>query len=127
MDVKSLSPDVIKKKILDVALSMTGADDGDIEVPFMRFVHHAQTQKKTLAEADTPLMEAGLTSTSAVTLPPQREGLDSGSKAGSHGIASSLRLRDELMKDLVGVNLPVTLVFDYPSISAMTELVMEGF
>ncbi|CAE7294432.1 unnamed protein product [Symbiodinium pilosum] len=82
MDVKSLSPDVIKKKILDVALSMTGADDGDIE-------------------ADTPLMEAGLTSTSAVTL------------------------RDELMKDLVGVNLPVTLVFDYPSISAMTELALE--
>ena len=31
MDVKALSPDVIKKKILDVALSMTGADDGDIE------------------------------------------------------------------------------------------------
>ena len=30
------------------------------------------------------------------------------------------------MKDLVGVNLPVTLVFDYPSISAMTELVLEG-
>ncbi|CAE7463185.1 unnamed protein product [Symbiodinium necroappetens] len=82
MDVKALSPDVIKKKILDVALSMTGADDGDIE-------------------ADTPLMEAGLTSTSAVGL------------------------RDELMKDLVGVNLPVTLVFDYPSISAMTELALE--
>jgi len=83
LDVKSLSPDVVKKKILDVALSITGADDGDIE-------------------ADTPLMEAGLTSTSAVGL------------------------RDELMKDLAGINLPVTLVFDYPSISAMMELVLES-
>ena len=37
MDVKALSPDVIKKKILDVALSITGADDGDIEAHCREF------------------------------------------------------------------------------------------
>eukprot|EP00439_Symbiodinium_sp_Y106_P047685 s3034_g6.t1 len=82
MDVKALSPDVIKKKILDVALSMTGADDGDIE-------------------ADTPLMEAGLTSTSAVGL------------------------RDELMKDLVGVNLPVEILADDKKQSARTRCLLK--
>ena len=37
-----------------------------------------------------------------------------------------LRLSDELKKELPGINLPVTLVFDYPSIAAMTELILEG-
>lgn len=83
LDIKNLHPDLVKKKILEVALSLTGADEEEIE-------------------ADTPLMEAGLTSTMAVGL------------------------SDELKKELPGINLPVTLVFDYPSISAMTELILDG-
>merc|ERR1740138_1276189 len=74
---------MIKGKVLEIALRITGAEDGEIE-------------------ADTPLMEAGLTSNSAILL------------------------RDELTQELPGVNLPVTLVFDYPSISAMVELIMES-
>jgi tetratricopeptide (TPR) repeat protein len=52
-------------------------------------------------EFDAPLMESGLTSNTAVLL------------------------RDALTTQLPGISLPVTLVFDYPSISSMTELVME--
>jgi len=53
-------------------------------------------------EYDNPLMESGLTSNTAVLL------------------------RDALTQQLPGVNLPVTLVFDYPSISAMSELIVEN-
>merc|ERR1712083_1197725 len=53
-------------------------------------------------EYDMPLMESGLTSNTAVLL------------------------RDALTQQLPGVNMPVTLVFDYPSISAMSELIMEN-
>mmetsp|Transcript_65924 Transcript_65924/g.204054 ORF Transcript_65924/g.204054 Transcript_65924/m.204054 type:complete len:829 (-) Transcript_65924:89-2575(-) len=53
-------------------------------------------------EYDNPLMESGLTSNTAVLL------------------------RDSLTQQLPGVNLPVTLVFDYPSIQAMSELIMEN-
>jgi hypothetical protein len=52
-------------------------------------------------EFDAPLMESGLTSNTAVLL------------------------RDALTQQLPGISLPVTLVFDYPSIESMTELVME--
>mmetsp|Transcript_32139 Transcript_32139/g.73547 ORF Transcript_32139/g.73547 Transcript_32139/m.73547 type:complete len:839 (+) Transcript_32139:69-2585(+) len=52
-------------------------------------------------EVDTPLMQAGLTSNTAVLL------------------------RDELSKDLQGISLPPTLTFDYPSIQAIAEFVME--
>jgi hypothetical protein len=52
-------------------------------------------------ELDAPLMESGLTSNTAVLL------------------------RDALSTTLPGLNLPVTLVFDYPSVGAMTELIME--
>merc|ERR1719188_1700503 len=52
-------------------------------------------------EFDAPLMESGLTSNTAVLL------------------------RDALTQQLPGISLPVTLVFDYPSIASMTELVME--
>lgn len=52
-------------------------------------------------EIDAPLMESGLTSNTAVLL------------------------RDSLSQQLPGLNLPVTLVFDYPSIGSMTELIME--
>ena len=35
-------------------------------------------------------------------------------------------LRKEISQALPGVQLPVTLVFDYPSVSAMTELIMQS-
>jgi acyl carrier protein len=72
---------VVKTKIQEVASSIIG-DTDDIE-------------------ADTPLMEAGLTSNSAVLL------------------------RDELTKDLPGIPLPPTLIFDYPSIQAISDYVVE--
>jgi len=52
-------------------------------------------------EADTPLMEAGLTSNTAMVL------------------------RDELSKDLPGIKLPMTLSFDYPSVQAIADFVMD--
>merc|ERR1719361_884408 len=51
---------------------------------------------------DNPLMESGLTSNTAVLL------------------------RDALTQQLPGINLPVTLVFDYPSIEMMSELIVEN-
>merc|ERR1712151_587310 len=74
---------VIKGKVMEIAQRITGAEEGEIE-------------------ADTPLMEAGLTSNSAILL------------------------RDELSQELPGVTLPVTLVFDYPSIAAMSELIVDS-
>lgn len=73
----------IKAKVLEIATRITGADEGEIDT-------------------DTPLMEAGLTSNSAILL------------------------RDELSQELPGVQLPVTLVFDYPSIGAMADLIVES-
>merc|ERR1719401_2602758 len=73
----------IKSKVMEIATRITGAEDGEID-------------------ADTPLMEAGLTSNSAIIL------------------------RDELSAELPGVSLPVTLVFDYPSVAAMSDLIVEN-
>merc|ERR1719401_1678156 len=53
-------------------------------------------------EYDMPLMESGLTSNTAVVL------------------------RDQLVNQLPGIPLPVTLIFDYPSIQSMTELIVEN-
>lgn len=74
---------MVRNKVLEIAADITGAGDGEIE-------------------ADTPLMEAGLTSNSAILL------------------------RDRLTQELQGISLPVTLVFDYPSITAMSELIVES-
>merc|ERR1740123_1477492 len=82
LDLANVNEDAIKEKLLEIAVRISGADEGEIE-------------------GDTPLMEAGLTSNSAILL------------------------RDELQTEMPGINLPVTLVFDYPSISAMAELVMD--
>merc|ERR1719321_1553770 len=50
-------------------------------------------------ELDTPFMQAGLTSNTSVLL------------------------RDKLTQELPGINLPFTLVFDFPSISAVADFV----
>jgi len=76
-----MDPAIVKAKVLDLAGQIIGDTD---EV-----------------ELDTPLMEAGLTSNSAVLL------------------------RDELSKDLPGINLPPTLIFDYPSVGAISDFVIE--
>mmetsp|Transcript_96511 Transcript_96511/g.282079 ORF Transcript_96511/g.282079 Transcript_96511/m.282079 type:complete len:847 (-) Transcript_96511:115-2655(-) len=52
-------------------------------------------------ELDKPLMQMGITSKSAVTL------------------------RNALSEELPSLNMPFTLVFDYPTVSMMAELVME--
>mmetsp|Transcript_12327 Transcript_12327/g.25001 ORF Transcript_12327/g.25001 Transcript_12327/m.25001 type:complete len:327 (+) Transcript_12327:1-981(+) len=78
-----LDTTVVRAKVMDIASRITGAEEGEIE-------------------ADTPLMEAGLTSNSAILL------------------------RDELSQELPGITLPVTLVFDYPSIAAMSDLIVES-
>merc|ERR1712050_509136 len=76
-----LEPAAIKNQIMDIAKGLIG-DDEEVEI-------------------DSPLMESGLTSNTAVLL------------------------RDALTQTLPGLNLPVTLVFDYPSIGSMTDLIME--
>jgi tetratricopeptide (TPR) repeat protein/acyl carrier protein len=77
----SLTSEVVAAKIKEVAMGIVG-DDEDIEV-------------------DTPLMQAGLTSNTAVTL------------------------RDELSQELPGISLPPTLLFDYPSISGIADFIVE--
>merc|ERR1719399_1538782 len=77
----SLTAEVVTAKIKEIAMGIVG-DDEDIEV-------------------DTPLMQAGLTSNTAVTL------------------------RDELSQDLPGINLPPTLLFDYPSITGIADFIVE--
>jgi len=76
-----MDPSVIRNKVMETAVQIIG-DAEDIE-------------------ADTPLMQAGLTSNTAVLL------------------------RDELGRDLPGINLPPTLIFDYPSIQAMADFILE--
>jgi len=84
LDMKSgVDISVIKAKVQEIATRITGAEDGEIDM-------------------DTPLMEAGLTSNSALVL------------------------RDNLIEEMPGVQLPVTLVFDYPSIGAMADLIVEN-
>lgn len=74
------SPEQIKKQVADVVIEIIGMDDvGD----------------------DTPLMQAGLTSQSAVLL------------------------RNALGKSLPGASLPFTMMFDYPSVSALTDFFVE--
>merc|ERR1712150_29724 len=52
-------------------------------------------------DLDTPLMQIGVTSKTAV------------------------ELRNALTEEMPGINMPFTLVFDYPTVNAMAELVME--
>mmetsp|Transcript_61166 Transcript_61166/g.109818 ORF Transcript_61166/g.109818 Transcript_61166/m.109818 type:complete len:127 (+) Transcript_61166:2-382(+) len=69
-------PEKVRKQVRDVVAEIVGMDD--------------------LVD-ETPLMQAGLTSQSAVLL------------------------RNALSKELPGASLPYTMMFDYPSISALTD------
>jgi hypothetical protein len=82
LDMSSgVTVETVSAKIKEVAMGIIG-DEEDIEV-------------------DTPLMQAGLTSNTAVLL------------------------RDEMTTTIPGVNLPPTLMFDYPSIAAIAEFIVE--
>eukprot|EP00931_Biecheleriopsis_adriatica_P050660 TRINITY_DN29351_c0_g2_i1.p1 TRINITY_DN29351_c0_g2~~TRINITY_DN29351_c0_g2_i1.p1 ORF type:complete len:981 (+),score=257.11 TRINITY_DN29351_c0_g2_i1:236-2944(+) len=74
------SPEDLRKQVKEVVAEIVGMDD--------------------LVD-DTPLMQSGLTSQSAVLL------------------------RNALSKKLPGASLPFTMMFDYPSISALTEFFVE--
>merc|ERR1711862_584000 len=74
---------VVQAKITDVAKGVIGMEAGEE------------------LDGDTPFMEAGMTSNTAVLL------------------------RDELMAELSGVTLPFTLIFDFPSVNAVAEHVVE--
>lgn len=78
---KGLDPDVIIATIQDVTKKLVG---GNIDL-----------------EAERPLMEAGVTSMTAILY------------------------RQNLAAAIGGVNFPVTLVFDYPSVSAIADFVLE--
>lgn len=78
---QGLTVEILSSKIKEVAMGIIG-DDEDIE-------------------ADTPLMQAGLTSNTAVLL------------------------RDEMITTIPGVHLPPTLMFDYPSIAAIADFIIE--
>jgi len=74
------SPEELKKQVRGVVAEIVGMDD--------------------LVD-DTPLMQSGLTSQSAVLL------------------------RNALSKELPGASLPFTMMFDYPSIQALTDFFVE--
>jgi len=81
LDLSNVSEEIIAAKVKEVALAIIGEGD-ELDV-------------------DTPLMEAGLTSSTAVVL------------------------KDEVSEEIPGISLPPTLIFDYPSVSAIAEFVME--
>merc|ERR1719183_563214 len=81
LDMANIDEDQVAAKVREVALAIIGEGDE--------------------LDADTPLMEAGLTSSTAVVL------------------------KDEVSEEIPGVTLPPTLIFDYPSVSAIAEFVME--
>merc|ERR1712051_293515 len=78
---KGLDADVVRPKVLDVVKNVTGADE---EV-----------------EMDTPLMDTGMDSLSAVAF------------------------RNELNRMFAGVSLPASLMFDYPNINQITDHIVE--
>jgi len=78
---KGLDPDMVREKIANVAGEVVGADDGLYN--------------------DSPLMESGMDSLSAV------------------------QFRNILTRTLEGISMPASLMFDYPSINQITEYVVE--
>jgi len=81
---QGLSLELVTAKVKEITMSLIG-EDADEDV-----------------EDDSPLMGAGLTSTTAVLL------------------------RDSLNEEIPGIKLPPTLVFDYPSIGAIAQFIVGG-
>lgn len=78
---KGLDPEVVRPKVFDVVKNVTGTED---EVYL-----------------DTPLMDTGMDSLSAVAF------------------------RNELNRMFQGINLPASLMFDYPSVNQITDHIVE--
>jgi len=83
LDMANLNPEAVQARLREVVLNNVEVDDDD-EI-----------------DLDTPLMQVGITSKTAVTL------------------------RNDLAEELPGVNFPFTMVFDFPSISALSDLIIE--
>lgn len=81
LDMASITPEAVMAKVRDIVSAVTGTELEEIDT-------------------ETPLMEAGLTSSSAIVM------------------------QETLSKEL-GMKLPMTLVFDYPTIADMAEMVQE--
>jgi len=84
VQLSGLSKDALESKIKEVVLSLIGEEEQES------------------LENDVPLMNAGLTSNTAILF------------------------RDVLTEEVQGVKLPPTLVFDYPSISDITDFIING-
>merc|ERR1712046_530106 len=78
---KGLDPDYVMEQIQEVTRKLVGGNRD--------------------LDAEKPLMEAGVTSMTAILY------------------------RQNLATALTGVNFPVTLVFDYPTVSAIADFVLE--
>merc|ERR1740130_1949593 len=78
-----MDPALVTSKIVEIAKAIIGEGEDMEEI-----------------EVDTPLMQAGITSNTAVIL------------------------RDQLSQELPGVKLPPTLMFDYPSVAAITDFII---
>jgi len=81
IEPKGLDPDMVRPKVFEVVRNVTGTED---EV-----------------NLDTPLMDTGMDSLSAVAF------------------------RNELNRMFQGVNLPASLMFDYPNINHITDHIVE--
>jgi len=77
-----LDPEMVRPKVLDVVKNVTGSDEEAIQL-------------------DTPLMDTGMDSLSAVAF------------------------RNELNRMFAGTNLPASLMFDYPNINHITNHIVE--
>lgn len=82
VEPKGLDPEAVRPRVFDTVKNVTGAED---EI-FM----------------DTPLMDTGMDSLSAVAF------------------------RNELNRAFTGVNMPASLMFDYPSINQIVDFVVES-
>merc|ERR1719476_1217957 len=82
-----------------------GAGGGGVTVDVLKFKINEVALSLMGSEslgADVPLMDAGLDSLSMV------------------------EFRNELVKEFPGVDLPGSLLFDYPTVNTLTEFVAEG-
>jgi len=85
------------------ALDVSGGIDAEVVAGKIMEIAKTLVDEEAAEEidGDVPLMEAGITSNTAVVL------------------------RDEIMNAIPGIQLPPTLIFDYPSISGISDFIVE--